>query len=220
MSTRTARLLTALCGIVGTALLAVYFLAAPPLPAPNASAADTASILAQYHNTWYVGAWIQAVGSTLSLIFFLALVHLSGASAKFAGILTQFGAAVLLSVTLIEGAFTIELAQAALNGHANTSVASYDLMGVFVHIFPLAPAPLILIPLGIILYTSRLLPRAIAVLALTLGGLYIVAGLAGLFTTPLLTLIPLGLQALWALAAAITLAVTRTATGQPAAALA
>jgi hypothetical protein len=217
MSKRTARLLTALTGIVGAALLAVYFLAAPPLPAPNASVANITSVAAEYHNTWYLGAWIQAAGSTLSLIFFLALVHLSDASAKFTGILTQFGAAVLLSVTLIEGAFTIELAQAALNGHAETSVASYDLMGVFVHIFPLAPAPLILIPLGIILYGSRLLPRALAILALALGGLYIVAGLAGLFTTPLLTLIPLGLQGLWVLAAAITLAVSSFATSQPAA---
>jgi hypothetical protein len=216
MSIRTARLLTALCGVVGTALLTTYFLAAPPLPAPNASVTDITSVAAQYHNTWYLGAWIQATGSTLSLIFFLALVHLSGASTKFAGILTQFGAAVLLSVTLIEGALTIELAQAALNGHADTSVASYDLMSVFVHIFPLAPAPLILIPLGIILFGSGLLPRALAVLALALGGLYIVAGLAGLFTTPLLTLIPLGLQALWVLAAAIILAVTRSTTAQPA----
>jgi hypothetical protein len=217
MSLRTARLLTAFCGVVGTALLAAYFLAAPPLPAPNASVTDISSVAAQYHNTWYLGAWIQALGSTLSLIFFLALVYLSGASTKFTGILTQFGSAVLLSVTLIEGAFTIELAQAALNGHAETSVTSYDLMGVFVHIFPLAPAPLILIPLGIALYGSRLLPRALAVLALALGGLYIVVGLAGLFSTPLLTLIPLGLQALWVLTAGIILAVTHPATVQPAA---
>jgi hypothetical protein len=209
MSTRTARILAALCGIAGTALLAVYFLAAPPLPPANASVAEVVEVATRYQDTWYLGAWIQATGSTLSIIFFLALVHLSGASAKFAGILVQLGSAILLAVTLIEGAFTIELAQAAANGHAGTSVTSYDLMSVFVHIFPLAPAPLILLPLGVILLGSRLLPRIFAFLALALGAAYLVAGFAGLFTSPLLTLIPLGLQGLWVLAAALTLALTR-----------
>ncbi|HLY32835.1 MAG TPA: hypothetical protein VKQ36_17560 [Ktedonobacterales bacterium] len=211
MSTRTSYILTALCGILGTSLLAVYFLAAPPLPPANATVAQVTSVAMQYHDTWYLGAWFQAMGSLLSIIFFLALVHLAGGATKFAGTLTLLGSAILLAVTLVEGAFTIDFAQAAANGHGVTSLTSYDIMSVFIHIFPLAPAPMIFLPLGVILLGSRLLPRVFAYLALAIGVVFVIVGFAGLLTTPILTLIPLGCQALWTLAASVTLAFRKPA---------
>jgi hypothetical protein len=210
MTTTRTRVLVVLCGILGTAALGVYFGAAPPLPPADASVAQVASAATQYHDQWLLGAWIQAMGALLSVVFFVALVHLAGGAARLAGSLTFIGSAVLLAVTLIEGAFTIAIAEAAANGHAATALSSYDLMGVFIYIYPLAPAPLILLPLGAVLLGSRLLPRAFSYLALGLGIAYLIVGFAGLFTTPLLTLVVLSLQSVWVVAAAIALVFRKT----------
>ena len=211
MSTRQSSILVALCGILGTVLLGVYFgvgfsIGLAQLP-PGATMAQVVSVATQYHNLWLLGAWLQATGSLLSVVFFLALVHRAGAAARLAGMLTLLGSAVLLAVVLIEGVFTIDLTQAAVNGHQVTSLTSYDIMTVFTHIYPIAPAPVIFLALGTILLGSRLLPRAFGYLALALGIAYEIVGLVGLFTTPILTVVVLGLQALWVVAAAITLLV-------------
>src|SRR5262249_10225976 len=157
------RILIALTGIIGTCLLSAYFgvgfaLGLAQLP-PDASTADIVHLGAQYQSMWYLGTWLQATGSLLSVIFFLALVHRAGASSRLAGVLTLLGSAVLLAVVLIEGVFTMDLAQAAIDGHDVASVTSFDVMTVFTHIYPIAPAPLIFLSLGTILVGSRVLPR-------------------------------------------------------------
>jgi hypothetical protein len=200
----------ALSGILGIVLLGLYFgvgsaTGVASLP-PGTSAAQVLHAATHYHDEWFLGAWLQATGSLLSVIFFLGLVQLSGAATRLSGMLTLLGSAVLLGVVLIEGVFTIDLAQAGVDGHQATSVSSFDLMTVFAHIYPIVPAPVIFLSLGTILLGSRLLPRLFGVLALALGCLYAVVGLVGLFTSPTLTLVPLGLQSLWILAAAIALA--------------
>jgi hypothetical protein len=209
MSYRRSLLLIALSGVLGIVFLGLYFgigaaIGLTQLP-PGASAAQILHVATQYHDMWLLGAWLQATGSLLSVIFFLGLVQLVGGVARFSGVLTLLGCAVLLGVVLIEGAFTIDLAQAAVDGHPATSVTSFDVMTVFTHIYPIVPAPLIFLPLGAILIRSTLLPRTLGLLALALGCLYTIAGLVGLFTSPVLTLVPLGLQSLWILAAAIAL---------------
>ena len=207
MSGRSHLVLVALCGLAGTALLAVYFLAAPPLPPADASVEQVTEVAVRFHDSWLLGAWLQAAGSTLSVVFFLGLVHLAGGAARFAGRLALLGSAVLLAVTLIEGVFTLDIAEATANGHAATALTSYDLMGVFVHVFPMVPAPLIFLSLGAVLLGSHLLPRALGYLALALGLAYLVVGLVGLFAAPALTLVVLGLQSLWIAAVALTLIV-------------
>jgi hypothetical protein len=199
----------ALSGIVGVVFLGLYFgigaaLGLAGLP-PGAPAAEVLRIAIQYHNMWLLGAWLQATGSLLSVIFFLGLAHLAGGSTRLAGTLTLLGSAVLLGVVLIEGAFTMDLAQAAADGHQAASVTSFDVMTVFTHIYPIVPAPVIFLSLGTVLLGSRLLPRIFGSLAVALGCIFAVVGLVGLFTTPILTLIPLGLQSLWIVAAAIAL---------------
>ena len=114
----------------------------------------------------------------------------------------------LLAVVLVEGVFTIDLAQAAVSGHTTTSLASFDIMSVFTYVYPIAPAPVIFLALGTILLGSHVLPRVLGYLAFGLGIAFAVVGLIGLFTTSLLTIIVLSLQALWVLAAAITLLVS------------
>jgi hypothetical protein len=149
----------------------------------------------------------SATGSLLSVVFFLSLVRRANRTASLAGLLTIVGSAVLLSVVLAEGVFTIDLAQAAVSGHPLTSLTSFDIMSVFTYVYPIVPAPVIFLSLGTILLVSRVLPRAFGYLAFGLGIAFVVVGFIGLFTTSLLTIAVLSLQALWVLAAAITLLV-------------
>jgi hypothetical protein len=209
MSQRFNPHLIALCGILGILFLGLYFgigaaIGLTQLP-PGTSEAQVLHVATQYHDMWLLGAWLQAAGSLLSVIFILGLVQLAGGVTRFSGVLTLLGCAVLLGVILIEGAFTIDLAQAAVDGHPAASVTSFDVMTVFTQIYPIVPAPLIFLSLGSLLVGSNVLPRILGFLALALGGLYAIAGLVGLFTSPVLTLVPLGLQSLWLLAAAIAL---------------
>jgi hypothetical protein len=209
MSAQLSRILIALCGILGTVLLGLYFGVGFSTGLAQLSSAATqtqvVSVATQYHTLWYLGTWLQATGSLLSVVFFLALVQKSGATARLAGLLTIVGSAVLLAVVLIEGVFTIDLAQAAANGHLETSLTSFDLMTVFTYIYPIVPAPVIFLGLGTILLGSRLLPRVFGFLAFGLGIAFAVVGLIALFTTAILSIVVLSLQALWVLAAAFTL---------------
>jgi hypothetical protein len=211
MPAQSSRILIALCGIGGTILLGVYFgvgfsvgLAQLPL---DTSAAQVVSIGKEYRNLWFLGTWLQATGSLLSVVFFLALVQRARRVTSLAGLLTIVGSAVLLAVVLVEGVFTIDLAQAAVSGHPTTSLASFDIMSVFTYVYPIVPAPVIFLALGTILLETQLLPKVFGYLAFGLGIAFVVVGLIGLFTTPLLTIVVLSLQALWVLAAAITLLV-------------
>jgi hypothetical protein len=116
--------------------------------------AQVVSVATQYHDMWFLGTWLQATGTLLSVVFFIAFAHRAGASTQLAGLLTVLGSAVLLAVVLIEGVFTINLAQAAVNGHQATSLTSFDVMTVFTHIYPIVPAPVIFLALGTVLPTG------------------------------------------------------------------
>ncbi|HLI07238.1 MAG TPA: hypothetical protein VKV40_11780 [Ktedonobacteraceae bacterium] len=209
MSVQRSHILIALCGILGPILLGLYFGVGFSVGlaqlSPASTAAQIVSIGREYRSLWFLGTWLQATGSLLSVVFFLALIHRAGRATSLAGLLTTVGCAVLLAVVLVEGVFTIDLAQAAVSGHPTTSLASFDIMSVFTYVYPIVPAPVIFLALGTILLASYILPRAFGYLAIGLGVAFEVVGLIGLFTTPLLTIGVLSLQGLWALAAAITL---------------
>jgi hypothetical protein len=73
MTMRLSRILIAICGILGTALLGTYFgvgfsIGLAQLP-PDVTTAQVVSVATQYHNMWFLGAWLQATGSLLSVIF-------------------------------------------------------------------------------------------------------------------------------------------------------
>lgn len=221
MSPRLSRILIVLCGILGPILLSAYFgvgmgLGLATLP-PDATLAQVVNLAIKYQNMWYMGTWLQVTGSLLCVIFFLALVQKAGAATRLAGMLVMLGSAVLLAVVLIEGVFTIDLAQAAVNGHQATSLTSFDLMTVFTHIYPIAPAPVIFLALSAVLLGSCLLPRTFGYLALVLGIAFEIAGLVSLFVIPWLTLVVLSLQTLWILGAAITLLIRKDDALHPAA---
>ena len=92
MSAQLSRILIALCGILGTVLLGLYFgvgfsIGLAQLP-PDATIAQVVSVATQYHNVWFLGTWLQATGSLLSVVFFLALVQRAGATTQLAGLLS------------------------------------------------------------------------------------------------------------------------------------
>jgi hypothetical protein len=199
------RIGAAACALLGVIALGVYFGAAPPLPPPDAGATQVADIGMRYHSILLLGAWLQATGTLLCVVFFITVVHLAGGAARLSGLLTVVGAGTLLAVSVIEGAFTIDWAQAAVNRHPAVALSSYDVMSTFVHVFPVAPAPLVYLSLGAVLLGADVLPRAFGRLALVLGAAFAVVGLGGLFTAPLLTLVVVGAQSLWIAAAAVWL---------------
>jgi hypothetical protein len=153
------RVVPAACGLLGVVALAVYFGAAPPLPPPDAGAAEVAGVGLRYHGTLFLGAWLQATGTLLCVVFFVALVQLAGGATRPSGLLTVVGAGTLLAVAVVEGAFTVDWAQAAADGHPAVALSSYEVMSAFVHVFPMAPAPLVYLSLGAALAGSDVLPR-------------------------------------------------------------
>jgi len=210
MSTRLAYILTALCGILATIASAIYYpnLIAPPPPLSNATVAQVTAFATQYHDAQLLNSWLQATGSFLTIIFFLALVHLSGAATRFAGRLTLLVGAVIMAVVLSEDVFQNNVVLATANGHPATALTSFDFSGAFVHVFPIAPS--LILMLGIALLGTHLLPRVFSYLALILGIGAEILGLVGIFSASAITVYVFFTgfgQFLWVLATAITLLV-------------
>src|SRR5919199_5661181 len=113
MSARQSRILVALCGILGVSALGAYFAAPSPMPPADANVTQVTELAKRYHDMLLVGAWLQATGSLLSVVFFLTIVHLAGAATRLAGMVTVLASAVLLAVGLFEGALTIDVALAS-----------------------------------------------------------------------------------------------------------
>jgi len=181
MSKRLSAVLAGLCGILGAVAFGVYGSSMlVPLPPPNATDAQVTAFAAQYHDAMLFSAWLQAIGAFLLVVFVVALVHLSGVATRFAARLTYLVAAVILAVVLSEGAFELDVIQAATNGHAEAALTSFDLAYVFVHVFAIAPS--LILMLGITLLGTHLLPRLFIYLALVLGAAMQIVGFASLFS--------------------------------------
>ncbi|MDQ6741039.1 MAG: hypothetical protein M3021_11965 [Actinomycetota bacterium] len=214
-ASRRSRIPLALCGIGGITLLSPYFFPRAPVP-PAGATADQITVFATQVNL-YLGTWLQATGTLLCVIFFLGLVHIAGAAATLAGRLTLLASGSLLAVILIEGALTVAVAQAAALGHTQTALTSWEMMGVFIRIIPIVPAPAVFLSLGTVLLGSRVLPGVFAYLALVIGVGFEVMGFASVFSSVALVTVIFLLVAMivWILAAAITLIVREWRTGMP-----
>lgn len=106
----------------------------------------------------------------------------SGGSAGLAGRLIAVACAAVLGITLVYDVMLIAIAQSAAPGdpQTTTAVAAWGLSAAVEHVFLIAPP--LLLPLGLILLRTPLLPRAFAWLAVILGALGPALGLVGLFT--------------------------------------
>ena len=211
------RRLGGLAGIVGPVLLVIYF-AVPALagwPYAGATAQKLVKYATSHELLFYAGGWLQATGAVLSILFFLVLLKLSGSVQQIAGLVTLVGGALLLSVVLIEAALLEAVPMAASAGDQATVATTFALSnGVFARIFPLGPAPLLFAGIGYALAPSVLAP-GYARAARLIAALFVLAGLAAVFSTVglIFAIVMSVVQAVWICAAAIAL--TRTRRGSP-----
>ena len=205
VSKRSTCIASGLAGIAGVALLMVSF-AINSGPPPTTVGVDLIKFGQQNYANVLWGAWMQAVGPVLIVLFAFSLVHLAGATHRLAGWMTLFGATTLMTVSLIEITFYIS---ALHPDPAIMPIVSLVLISAVQHLYFMVAAPALFFPLGMVLLSSAILPRIFGYLAILLA-----AGFAALGTIFMLTLtLPAGvtavagIQALWWLAAAITLMV-------------
>ena len=205
MSKRSFCILSGLSGIVGVVLISVSFNINPG-PPPGATNAELMKFGQQHHASVLWGAWLQAVGPVLIVLFAFSLVHLAGATQRLAGWMTFFGATTLMTVSLVEITFYIS----AL--HAEPPMMpfiSLKLISAVQHLYFIVAAPTLFLPLGIVLVGSRILPRLFGYLALLLATAFAALGVIFLLslTLPAGVTAFAGVQALWWLAAGLTLIV-------------
>lgn len=201
-SFRTA---SGLVGITGVVLLAVSFAinAGPP---PTTTGADLIKFGQQNYAHILWGAWLQAVGPVLITLFAFSLVHLAGATQRLAGWMTLFGAATLMTVSLIEITFYISALHTDPGMMPSISLV---LISAVQHLYFIVAAPVLFCPLGVVILGSSVLPRLFGYLAILLAVAF--AALGAIFmltlTLPAGVTVFAAIQALWWLAAAITLIV-------------
>lgn len=205
-SSRTC-ILAGISGICGVLLLGLSFAinTGPPVGASDAQLLEFAQ-----HNYSQVlwGAWLQAVGPALIVLFAFSLVHMAGAEHRLAGWMTFFGAASLMTVSLIEVTFYI----GALHRQPLAMPAiSLGVISAVQHLYFVIAAPAVFLPLGIILRGSDVLPRLFGHLAIALAILFFAFGAIYMLTLTLPDPVTaLGaVQALWWLAAAVALILRR-----------
>ena len=204
MLTSRAAAWAAVSGLAGTCMIGISF-AINPGPPAGASGARLTAFGQQHHDAILWGAWLQAVGPALIVLFALAVVALAGATARLAGWMTLFGAATLMTVSLIEitGYLgTLYTSPATMPG---TSLA---LIHAVQHLWLIVAAPALWLPLGLVILGPAVLPRILGYLALVLAAGYALAGILTLsdLTVPAAVQVSAGvIPALWWLAAAGTL---------------
>jgi hypothetical protein len=202
---RRFRILSGLSGIIGVVLLITSF-AINVGPPPGATYQELVKFAQQNHALVLWGAWLQAVGPVLIVVFAFALVHLAGAAQRLAGSMTFFGATILMIVSLMEVTFYLS----ALSPDPITMPSiSLKLISAVQHLYFIVAAPALFLPLGIVLVSSRILPRLFGYLALVLATVFALLGVIFLLrlTLPSAVTAFAGVQALWWLAAAMTLIV-------------
>ena len=205
ISRRSFCILTGLSGVAGVVLIMVSF-AINNGPPPGATSAELVKFGQQNYRNILWGAWLQAVGPVLIVLFAFALVHLAGATQRLAGWMTFFGATVLMTVSLIEITFYIS---ALSPDPALMPSISLKLISAVQHLYFIVAAPTLFLPLGIVLVRSPILPRLLGYLALILATAFAALGVIFLLDLTLPGAVTAfgGVQALWWLAAAITLIV-------------
>jgi hypothetical protein len=200
---RSFCILSGLSGVIGVALLIVSFIINPG-PPENTTSAELIRFGHENYARILWGAWLQAVGPVLIVLFAFSLVHLSRATQRLAGWMSFFGATTLMCVSLIEITFYIS----ALHPDPDVLPSiSLGLISAVQHLYFIVAAPALFLPLGLVLLGSSILPRVFGFLALTLAIAFAALGVIFLLTLTLPVGVTAfaGVQALWWLAAAVAL---------------
>ena len=198
------------CGIVGVATLITSF-AVNPGPSPSANTAQLMTFWASQHQTdILMGGWMQVTGTLLCVLFALALVHIAGFSYHLSGVLTLFGTTVLMCVGLAEMTCYI----GATSGDAITVHVVGTMIPALQHAYPIIAAPMVFLPLGIVILASQILPKVLGHAAIWLGSVFAILGFIGVFQ-PVQGIVDTlsALQGFWWLSAAVTFMVRQKKMG-------
>jgi hypothetical protein len=201
------RVLSATSAIAGVLMLVISFLINPGPPA-DATAEQLVLFGRENFATVLAGAWLQAVGPFLIIVFAFALVRLANAVSTLAGMLTLLGGTVLMLVSLVEVGFYITaLVPDPALGAGALGLISVDIIHALQHLYFIVAAPSLFIPLGFVLLASDVLPRVFGIVAVALGTLFGVVGAMTLWALvlPNAVLALAGIQTVWWIAAAIAL---------------
>ena len=190
-------------GILGVILLIISFNINPG-PQPNATLGQLITFSNNYYSAILWGAWLQAIAPVLIVLFAFSLVKLAGATNSVAGWMTMFGAAVLMIVSLIEITFYIS---AVFLTPKLGILVSLNLIHAVQHLYFIVAAPTLFISLGIVLLQSQVLHRLFAYFAFFIGISFGIIGMVFLLelVLPLWVTAIAGVQAIWWLAASISL---------------
>ena len=143
-SKRSICILSGLSAVAGVAMIVLSF-AINSGPPPGASSAELIKFGHQNYANILWGAWLQAVGPVLIVLFAFRLVLLAGATQRLAGWMTFFGATVLMTVSLIEITFYISAVSA---DPAIMPYVSLRLIAAVQHLYFIVAAPALFCPLG------------------------------------------------------------------------
>lgn len=204
-SKRKICIFSGVAGVIGVVLLGLSF-ATNAGPPPNATSAELMKFGHDHYANILWGAWMQAVGPVLIVLFAFSLVYLAGATQQLAGWMTFFGATTLMTVSLVEITFYIGALHADPATMPNISLV---LISAVQHLYFIVAAPSLFLPLGIVLLRSAVLPRLFGYLAIALAAIFVTLGAVYILrlTLPGFVLAFGGVQSLWWFTAAITLIV-------------
>jgi hypothetical protein len=214
-SGRISAILIAISGICGHLALGVYYsgvLVPQQKFAFDLTTQQLIENIKQNQTAVLLDAYLQGVGTLLSVIFFAGLVYLSGAGGRLSGWIVLITSSVMLTISLVDVTFTVAVVTAALAGHTETMRLAIDFITgsteAFDYTFLFVPAPLLIISLATVLLTSKLFPRIFGYLAIGIGVAFIAVGIISLFKTLAGSLglafeIVQLVQVLWVLSAAI-----------------
>jgi hypothetical protein len=203
VSSKTFCILGASSAITGVLLIFISFMINPG-PPPNATLTQLVTFGQQHIKTILWGAWLQAVGPVFIVLFSFALVQLSGTACRISGMMTNFGANILMTVSLIEITFYI---CALFPNPAGMGQIGITLINSAQHLYFFVAAPAFFIPLGFLILDSGILPRLLGYFGIAMGLTFLVLGIISLYDLVLpmwVTLFGI-IQVIWWLSSAITL---------------
>jgi hypothetical protein len=203
ISPRLFCILSGSSGIIGVLMIIISFNinAGPPA---GATVAQLIAFGKQNFGSILWGAWLQAIGPFFIILFAFALVHLAGAAKLLSGWMTFFGAVILMTVSLIEITFYIAV---MFKDPPVSILVCMNIIYAVQHLYFIIAAPAFFIPLGIVLIGSDVLPKLFGYMAALLGMAFAILGMIFLrsLVLPFWVTAFAGVQALWWLAAAISL---------------
>lgn len=196
-------MLGARAALIGALMIGISF-AINPGPPDGATSEQLILFGKRYYKEILWGAWLQAVGPVLIMLFAISIVYLAAAMNQVVGWMTLLGACILVMVSLTEVIFYIT---ALFPVPDNMDIVSMNIAHAVQHLYFIVAAPAIFLPLGLVVLSSTVLPKVFGYLAIGLAIGFMIVGITSLYHLVLSTTETLlaPIQAFWWVGAAITL---------------